>query len=195
VTATAPRLPAFEDLYAEIEAMPEGTTGEILEPGLLHTTMGRPGRKHRFSAKMALRALAHFDVDQGGTGWWIEVEPEVRFGDRMLDPDLAGWRVERVPEMPEDNPIEILPDWTCEMLSPTTARVDRLVKLPRYAREGVPWIWLIDPILQTVEVYQRDPDGRPALAVTAQGTDATALPPFEGKIEVGSWWLPEAEKR
>ncbi len=119
-----------------------------------------------------------------------EVEPEVRFGPRMLDPDLAGWRVERVPELPEDNPIDILPDWTCEILSPSTARIDRLVKLPRYAREGVPWIWLVDPVLRTIEVYERDADGRPALTVTAESAAVVVLPPFDGQIDVGAWWLP-----
>jgi Uma2 family endonuclease len=189
MNATALKLPSFEDLYAEIQAMPEGVTGEILEPGVIHKTMGRPGRPHRYSAKQALMALRRFDVDQGGAGWWIEVECEVRFGPRMLDPDLAGWRLERVPELPEDNPIAILPDWTCEILSPSTARTDRTVKLPRYAKEGVSWIWLVDPFLHTIEVYASE-KGRAYLAMTAEAGDALVLPPFDRKIAVGSFWLP-----
>jgi Uma2 family endonuclease len=189
MTSAAPKVSSFEDLYAEIQALPEGVTGEILEPGVIHKTMGRPGRKHRYSAKQALRALARFDVDHGGAGWWIEVAPEVRFGARMFDPDLAGWRVERVPAMPEDNPIDILPDWTCELLSPGTAREDRLIKLPHYALSGVPWIWLVDPVLRTIEVYETV-KGRATLATTAEGTDSVALPPFDEEIAAGAWWLP-----
>jgi Uma2 family endonuclease len=191
MSATAAKLRTFEELYAEIEAMPEGMTGEILEPGQVHVTMGRPGRPHRFSAKRVSRSLRGFDIDEGGQGWWIESEPEIRFGQRMLDPDLAGWRVERVLRMPHNNPIDIVPDWVCEILSPSTARADRKTKLPRYIREGVPWVWLVDPFLRLIEVYEPDAKGRPALALTAEESERLTLPPFETQIDVGTWWLVE----
>jgi Uma2 family endonuclease len=184
VTAAAPHLPSFEELYAEIQALPEGVTGEILEPGVIET-MSRPGKAHRRAAKRGLLALSAFDVEQGGAGWWIEVEAEVRFGPRLLVPDLSGWRVDRVPDLPEDNPITILPDWTCEILSTTTARTDRAIKLPHYARSGVPWIWLVDPALRTIEVYETE-RGRPALAMTAGEADVVKLPPFDGEISVAA---------
>jgi Uma2 family endonuclease len=190
MSAAAPKAKSFEELYAEIAALPEGMTGEILEPGEIHRTMGRPGRKHRFSARRVLECLRAFDIDVGGKGWWIEIEPEVRFGQRMLDPDLAGWRVERVPAMPEENPIDLLPDWTCEILSPSTARTDRKEKLPRYIREGVPWVWLVDPELMLVEVYRGDEHALPTLALVASEEDRIALPPFDGEIDIASWWLP-----
>jgi Uma2 family endonuclease len=190
MSAAAPKLKSFEELYAEIEAMPEGMTGEVLEPGQVHVTMGRPARPHRFTAKRIAASLRGFDVDEGGKGWWIEIEAEVRFGQRMLDPDLAGWRVERVPRMPRENPIAILPDWACEILSPSTAQIDRKKKLPRYVEEGVPWVWLVDPLVHLIEVYEPDPKGRPVLARTASEADRLVLPPFEGEIDVGSFWLP-----
>jgi Uma2 family endonuclease len=184
----APNLPTFEELYAQIERLPSGTTGEILEPGVLRT-MSRPARPHRFTAKRALLGLAGFDLDQGGTGWWIETETEIRFGERLFVPDITGWRVARVPELPNENPLTIVPDWTCEVLSPNSAKDDRLIKLPHYAREGVPWIWIVDPVLHTIEVYETD-RGRPALAMTAGESDSVALPPFDGEIELAGWWLP-----
>ena len=189
----APPAPTFEELYAQIEALPEGVTGEILEPGVLHT-MSRPARPHRFTAKRCLGALRGFDADLGGTGWWIEVECEVRFGPLLFDPDLAGWRVERVPELPPDNPLTIVPDWACEVLSPTTARDDRVLKLPSYASSGVPWVWLVDPILHTIEVFETDPKGKPTLVLTAKENDARVLPPFDEVIDVSGWWLPEPAK-
>jgi Uma2 family endonuclease len=192
MSAAAPNVRSFEELYAEIAAMPEGMTGEILEPGEIHVTMGRSGRPHRFSARRLLDSLRGFDEVLGGKGWWIEVEAEVRFGPRMLDPDVAGWRLERVPEMRNDNPIAILPDWCCEILSPSTARTDRTKKLPRYIREGVPWVWLVDPVLHVIEVYEPDPKGRPALVMTADEAGRVVLPPFDGEIDVGPWWLPQA---
>lgn len=45
------------------------------------------------------------------------------------------------------------PDWLAEVLSPSTARYDRLVKLPVYERAGVREVWLIHPIERTLAIY------------------------------------------
>src|SRR5438552_16333800 len=108
--------------------------------------MGLPGKKHRRAAQVLDVALASCDANVGGTGWWIGLEPEVRFDERLFDPDLAGWRVERVPQLPEENPIMIIPDWCCEVLSPSTAADDVKIKLPGYIAAGVPQVWIVDPI-------------------------------------------------
>ena len=73
-------LPSFEALYQQVVALPSGVTGEILERGTLRT-MSRPGKPHRFASKRAGRDLEGFDEYLGGTGWWIEVEAEVRLLD------------------------------------------------------------------------------------------------------------------
>src|SRR5688572_9720181 len=107
----AAALPTFEDLYEQIRALPENLTGEILEPGVLRT-MSRPGKRHRRAAMVCLDNLRRFNANVGGSGWWIEVEAEVLFpGPRLAVPDLCGFRVERVPELPDENPLTILPDW------------------------------------------------------------------------------------
>lgn len=187
MSQAAVALPSFEELYDRIRTLPQGVTGEILEPGVLRT-MSRPGKMHRGVAKRCERSLDRFDANLGGAGWWIEVETEVRLpGGRLVVPDLSGWRVERVPELPDDNPIAIAPDWCCEVLSPGTAREDRATKLPLFARSGVAWVWLLDPALRLVEVFEAV-GGRPSLAETAQDQDAKVLPPFDGEISVGSWW-------
>jgi len=46
------------------------------------------------------------------------------------------------------------PDWLAEVLSPSTARHDRLTKLPAYERAGVSEVWLISPIDRTVSIYR-----------------------------------------
>jgi Uma2 family endonuclease len=179
--------PSFDELYAQIRALPEGMTGEILEPGVLRT-MSRPGKKHRRAAKLCARSLDRFDQSVGGTGWWIEDEIEIRFpGGRLAVPDLAGWRVARVPELPEENPVTVLPDWCCEILSPSNARDDRSLKLPLYARSAVPWIWFVDPALRLVEVFE-SVGGRAVLAEIAKEEDVKSLPPFDGDIAIGTWW-------
>lgn len=185
------RVPTFAELYARIEALPEGITGEILEAGKLRT-MSRPGPGHRRAAKRFNRYLQRFDADDGGKGWWIEAEAEIRFPeDRLAVPDLAGWRVERVPQMPRDNPLLVLPDWACEILSASTANNDRRLKLPLYARSGVSWIWLVDPSLRLVEVFE-PVAGRATLAASATGDEMHALPPFEEPVSFADWWLNEA---
>jgi len=179
----------FEELYAEIMRLPEGMTGEILEDDVVRV-MSRPGRRHRRAAKACLDALSGVDSDLRGTGWWIEVETEIRFPqNRLAVPDLAGWRVERVPDLPHENPLTVLPDWCCEILSPRTARDDKRLKLPLFARSNVPWSWLVDPVLRLVEVYQTL-NGLPALVTTAQEDERRVLPPFELEISLEGWWLP-----
>jgi Uma2 family endonuclease len=187
-----PSRPSFEELYRRIEQLPEGITGEILEPGVLRT-MSRPGRPHRRAAQNCYAALLSFDRNVGGSGWWIEQEAEIRFfGDRLAVPDLSGWRVDRVPELPAENPLTVLPDWCCEVVSPSTARDDRLVKLPLYARAGVPWIWLVAPEVQSIEIYQPSAEGLPTLVRSASGDASGPLPPFEHPIALASWWLEPA---
>ncbi|MDO9018769.1 MAG: Uma2 family endonuclease [Deltaproteobacteria bacterium] len=181
------RLPTFEELYAQIQRLPQGVTGEILTPGALRT-MSRPGRRHRFAAKQVGEQVRDFDADRGGAGWWIEVEAEVRLGERLVVPDLAGWRVERVPALPEENPLTIVPDWCCEVLSRNTARDDRTVKLPLHAAQGVAWVWLVDPDLRALEVYETVA-GRPTLWPI--GVGVVAPPPFGTPLALDAWWLTD----
>ncbi|MBI2898418.1 MAG: Uma2 family endonuclease [Deltaproteobacteria bacterium] len=187
--APSPRVPTFEELYKAIVALPEGVTGEILEPGVIRT-MARPGRMHRLVAKSLSNELARFDRDRGGAGWWLEVEAEVRFpNERLAVPDLAGWRaVDESAAFLDQNPIVRVPDWCCEVLSPTTERDDRRLKLPLYADQGVTWTWLVDPEARIVEVHEsRD---RVAVPVTeAKGDSVAELPPF-GPFDLRRLWEP-----
>ena len=80
-----------------------------------------------------------FDDDADGPGgWWVIDEPELHLADEVLVPNLAGWRREHMPEYPDAAYFGLTPDWTCEILSPSTRRVDLQEKRPIYAREGVP---------------------------------------------------------
>jgi Uma2 family endonuclease len=180
--------PRFEELLAEIDRLPRHLTGEILEPGIVRV-MSRPLAPHRRAARECQWALRGVSADVTGVGWWIEQEPAVRFGERLFNPDLAGWRVERSPDPPDGYPITLVPDFCCEVLSPSTARDDRLIKLPVYARSGVSWIWLIDPDLRGVEVYQSI-ERFPTLVATAAEDDAPRLPPFDLEIPLARFWMP-----
>lgn len=183
--------PTFEELYREIAALPQGTTGEILGPGWLRT-MSRPGGRHSRAGRKALQGLRGSDLLEGGHGWWFEVEREIVFGERLLVPDIAGWRAEDEPDFTDENPITVRPDWVCEILSRTTQRGDRAVKLPAYAGAGVGHVWVIDPEACTVEVYETQ-DGRAVLVATAIGETRRVLPPFPHEIDVGGLWKKKRE--
>jgi Uma2 family endonuclease len=187
-------VPTFDELYEQIERLPACMTGEILEPGVLRT-MSRPGSLHRFSARRVLSSLGSHDLAEGGTGWWFEVEAEIRLSQELLAvADISGWRVERVPEFLDDNPITVVPAFCCEILSPSGAREDRRLKLPLYARSGVQWTWLVDPAAHLVEIDQTIGEV-PALVMTAKDDDVIALPPFGTDFDIGLWWLENLPSR
>ena len=93
-------------------------------------------------------------------------------------PDLAGWRRERMPRPPRTAAFTLAPDWVCEVLSASTAALDRGVKLPVYAREGVRHVWLMDPEARTLEVFQLE-GARDVLLVTHTGLARIRAAPFE----------------
>jgi Uma2 family endonuclease len=148
----APRLGA---LWERLCALPSNLVGEIVG-GELFASPRRAGPHSRVTSKLGGRLDGPFDAGEGGPGGWIILdEPELHLGDAVLVPDLAGWRRERLPHVPEELvAFELAPDWICETLSPGTGTLDRVRKMPVYAREGVPFAWLLEPIQRTLEVFQ-----------------------------------------
>jgi Uma2 family endonuclease len=138
--------PAFKQtLYEQLEALPEGLTGEILK-GQLHT-QPRPTAPHlRVESTLGSKVHRRYDEGDGGPGgWWILVEPELHFvrDTEVLVPDIAGWRRERMPSLPDGHRFEVVPDWVCEIPSPSTESKDREIKMPTYAHYGVAHAWLV----------------------------------------------------
>jgi len=172
--APAAKIATYEDLLA----LPENVVGEIVH-GSLHTHP-RPAPKHaRAYSVLGSELVGPYDKGRGGPGgWWILDEPEVHLSDNVLVPDLAGWRRERMPVLPNGAWIELAPDWVCEILSPATARFDRVDKLPLYAREGVGHCWLIDPELRTLEVFENR-DGKWLLLTALENDAEVSQPPFD----------------
>ena len=96
-----------------------------------------------------------FDLGRGGPGGWrILFEPELHFASDVLVPDIAAWRRERLPQLPEEAYFSLAPDWVCEVQSPSTTALDRGKKLGVYAREGVSHAWMLDPLAETLEVLR-----------------------------------------
>jgi Uma2 family endonuclease len=164
--------------YADIEALPPLVVGQIAF-GVLHTHP-RPVPRHSVAATSLGAALwTPFQRGVGGPGGWVFMdEPELHLGEHVLVPDIAGWRRERMPKLPDTAYVETPPDWVCEVLSPSTARFDRIEKLPIYAAVGVGHAWYVDPNLRTLEVFELN-DGRMTLAATFKDADPVSAPPFD----------------
>ena len=142
--------------YADIEALPPHVVGEILF-GELHVNP-RPALPHANVSSMLGGELANpFQRGRGGPGGWtILDEPELHLGDDVLVPDLAGWRVTRMPHVPDTAFTTLAPDWVCEVLSTSTEASDRGEKMTIYAREKVAHAWMVDPTIRTLEVFRLD---------------------------------------
>ena len=130
-----------------------------------------------------------FDRGKGGPGGWILFdEPELHLHGDILVPDLAGWRRERMPRLPQTAAFELPPDWICEVLSPGTASMDRADKMPIYARERVAHAWLIDPVLRTVEIYRLDGDTYRMVATFRDAATVRAEPFDAIELELSALW-------
>jgi len=96
-----------------------------------------------------------------------------------------------MPYPPEDQRCEVVPDWVCEILSPSTAKKDREVKIPLYASYGVRYTWLIDPVKRTLEAYQLDAGTWVEIGRFADA-DRVRIPPFEVvPIDLKDLWSPQ----
>lgn len=190
VPSSSMSAPARKATYADLEALPENVVGELLDGELF--TMPRPSLRHACVASaLGMDLGAPFQRGRGGPGgWWIVDEPELHLGDDVLVPDLAGWRRERVPAIPDARSFPVAPDWVCEIASPSTARFDRVRKMPRYASAAVPYLWLVDPVARTLEAYRLE-HGR-WLLLGAHGEEPSArIEPFDA-IELAVPTLFEA---
>lgn len=174
--------------YEDILALPPNLVGEIICGRLV--THPRPAPRHaRAASSLGVRIGGPFDLGDNGPGGWVILdEPELHIGGHILVPDLAGWRRERLPRLPETAWFEVVPDWVCEVLSPSTARDDRADKLPIYGHLDVGHVWLIDPDTRVLEAYQNQ-QGKWLLIQTCAGGQRVAIPPFEAvEWELGGLW-------
>jgi len=179
-----PRVPPFDRpaTYDDLVALPEPFVAEIVD-GELHASP-RPAVRHlRTASGLSSLIMPPMWEGRGGPGgWWILAEPELHFARDVLVPDLAGWCRSRLARLPDAAYISDAPDWICEVLSPSTAALDRPKKLKIYARERVGHAWLLDPLAQTFEVLRLEAD-RWSIVTTHVGLDIVRAEPF-GEVDV-----------
>lgn len=174
--------------YDDLLRVPPHKVAEIVD-GDLHVTP-RPASRHALaSSRLGSELGGPFDRGRGGPGgWWILDEPELHFGTDVVVPDLAGWRRERLPEFPDTPAFTLAPDWACEVVSPSTERLDRAKKMPVYARERVGHLWLLNPSARTLEVYRLAENGWLLLA-TYEGATRVRAEPFDAvELDLAPLW-------
>ena len=197
----APRLATYEDVLNA----PEGMTAELIG-GELYVSP-RPAPDHAMAEGGVYGDLSRaFSRRRSGHGgWWILAEPEIHLrrlttgfgaqGFEVASPDVAGWRRERMPVPPRTPAIELAPDWLCEVLSlgPRNVRRDRILKPDLYAACGIPHLWIVDPVAETLEVHRLQ--GTVYARVQAFAGDVRVrAKPFEAvELDLGEWWLSTEE--
>jgi Uma2 family endonuclease len=177
--------------YQDVLDAPAHLRAEVLDGQLyLHS---RPARRHaRVASTIGASLLNAFEVGIGGPGGWVIIfEPELHLAKDIVVPDIAGWRVETFTGDMASNAAFFTepPDWACEVISESTARIDRMKKVPIYAREKIQHVWIVEPMAETVELLQLEGAGYRLLG-TWGGRDAPlSVPPFEAvAFAVEAFW-------
>ena len=179
---------------ADLDALPPGIVGEIIE-GVLYT-MTKPRMRHQLiGLEIGSDLLDPFGKGRGGPGgWWIVTEPGIELPDetKEISPDVAGWRRVRMPEMPIDEPIRVVPDWVCEILSRNTRRHDLVVKMPYYASIGVAYAWLVDLEAHVLIAHRLESGAWRTIGTYSDETEARIEPFDVMPLNVMDWWPPAA---
>jgi Uma2 family endonuclease len=189
--STDPRFPGLRREVVEgyLNA-PANVVAEVIDGELF--TMPRPRPRHSHAANRLTGRLRPFSdpLNDDPGGWLILIEPELHLGARpdIIDPDLAGWRRERMSELPDTPAITLAPDWVCEVLSESTEALDRGRKMRVFRREGVGHLWLVSPELRTLEVYRLE-NGRYSLLDTLEGEAVVRAEPFDAiELPLNALW-------
>ena len=168
--------------YQDVLDAPPRMVAEVVDGALY--THPRPAPPHAATGSaLGGELFSPYQKGRGGPGGWrILDEPELHFGappdEDILVPDLAGWRRERMPELPDAAYFALPPDWVCEILSPSTRHLDLGRKREIYAREGVPHLWLIDPDARALEAFVLREGNWKSIAILSDDAPVS-LPPFE----------------
>ena len=142
----------------EVLALPDnGNRYELFDGELLVTPA--PSGPHQVALGRLFSAIAPYVAAHGlGETLWSPADLDLGTG-QVSQPDLFV-----VPFLPPDcdwrnfpNPVLIV-----EVLSPSTARADRLVKRRRFQRAGIPEYWIVDLDARAIERWRPD-DSRPEI--------------------------------
>ena len=163
----------------DLEAMPEdGNRYEVIEGELFVSCA--PGLTHQ-QVSMNIAFLIRRYLESHPIGL-VFATPGLIFSDLSgVIPDVVFFRHERSQAIVSGERLTGAPDLVVEILSPgpENIRRDRIAKRQLYARHGVAEYWMVDPSMQTLEVYRLQ-TGSLELVATLKDEDELTSPFFPG---------------
>jgi Uma2 family endonuclease len=179
---------------ADLDLLDDDTRAELLD-GVIYDRPVTTFVHGHIAALLVMELGPPFQLGRGGPGdWWIQGENDfvAHRADRFR-PDALGWRKDRLVDPPAGRRVEVVPDWVCEILSPSDRPCKQRIKRTAYARVGVKHRWHFAPTARTLYVFELD---RGAWIERAVFCDDEVLeaPPFEGvRLAMKEWWLAPKE--
>lgn len=171
--------PSFEDLLAEVRALPAGHRGNILDGIVTVVAPANPARAHTIGEISATLYAGSPLGDPVPEGFVFRDGVDLVFGEEgVLVADIAGWR------LPQDRlpaaglPVHIAPMWVCEVLGDSPRSFVLTAKRNAYAQLGVQFLWIADPEAHVLEVF-RNQRGKWLLIEAFSEESAIAPAPFE----------------
>jgi Uma2 family endonuclease len=173
--------------WEDLVKLGEGARAEIID-GEIVEKEGGAGRHGLAQLGIGAAILGEYGKSGGNRvgGWWIVTEVDVELATHQIYlPDVAGWRRERLPELPKARPIRTAPDWVCEVLSPSNAANDLVKKFRGYHAARVPHYWVVDPREESLVVYRYTPEGYLAVLTAITGETVRAEPFDAVELRIG----------
>ena len=169
--------------YQDVLDAPEHMVAELIDGELRLSRLGG----HVTAVLSSIIGVLGLPFGRGGD-WIILGKPELHFGDEIVVADIAAWRSERLPFVPDEAFLTIAPDWICEVLSPSTERMDRAEKMPLYASLGVGHAWLVHPRRRTLEAF-RQHEGKWLAIAVHKDDDRARIEPFDAiELDLAGFW-------
>ena len=137
--------------YADLQRWPEDGHQYELYDGEVRVVPSATNR-HQLILQQLYDQVRAFERAHGGR---LLVAPsDVVFNQyNVLQPDLLFFTPARRHLVHLDQPTDVSPDLTIEIVSPSTSTHDRTRKQAMYARFGVPEYWIVDPADETIEIF------------------------------------------
>ncbi len=174
--------------YTDLLDMPDDGRRYEIHGGEL-VVVPSPLPRHQMVVQRVFLLLHEHGLETGGLALIAPLDIVLDEFD-VVQPDVVFFRAERRHLVRPDAVTRHPPDIAVEVLSPSTAAIDRGRKMRMFATYGVPEYWIVDPVSKRTEVHALD-DGayRQAQAASADDVVASVLLPnlvfaADGVLEV-----------
>ena len=177
--------------FEEWAAMDEDEPGELVDGRLEEEEV--PDLVHELVVSWLIHVLWGW-LGSKGFVFGSDGKYTVR-SDRGRKPDVAVYLHPETRRPPARGLVRVPPDILVEVVSPSPRdeRRDRIEKMDEYAAFGVTWYWILDPSLQSLEIFELT-GGRYARAARATEGRLEAVPGCPGlHLDLDEIWTRIAQ--